>query len=94
MTTMPDVAGGWVRSLLGTLGGEFGQEILYLGRNDTLHTHLGYFGVSGRAGGSGRGFDNAYHQSVFPIRQAVPVGLARARFCSWACSARVFIEKK
>jgi hypothetical protein len=31
MTTMPDVAGGWVRSLLGALGGDFGQEILYLG---------------------------------------------------------------
>ena len=27
----------------------------------------------------------------FPIRQAVPVGFARARFCSGACWARIFI---
>jgi hypothetical protein len=31
MTTMPDVAGGWLRSLLRTLGGIFGREILHLG---------------------------------------------------------------
>jgi hypothetical protein len=31
MTTMPDVAGGWLRSLLGALGGDFGRDILYLG---------------------------------------------------------------
>jgi hypothetical protein len=31
MTTMPDVAGGWLRSLLRTLGGILGREILYLG---------------------------------------------------------------
>ena len=28
---MPDVAGGWLRSLLRTLGGIFGREISYLG---------------------------------------------------------------
>jgi hypothetical protein len=31
MTTMPDVAGGWLRLLLGALGGDFGRDILYLG---------------------------------------------------------------
>jgi hypothetical protein len=31
---------------------------------------------------------------VFPIRQVVPVGLAWARFCSWAHWAPFFIEKK
>jgi hypothetical protein len=31
MTTMPDVAGGWLRSLLRTLGGILGREVLYLG---------------------------------------------------------------
>jgi len=30
----------------------------------------------------------------FPIRQAVPDGLAQAQFCSWARSAWVFIEQK
>ena len=30
----------------------------------------------------------------FPIRQAVPDGLAQARFCSWARWAWFFIEKK
>jgi hypothetical protein len=28
---MSDVAGGWLRSLLRTLGGNFGRDILYLG---------------------------------------------------------------
>jgi len=31
--------------------------------------------------------------NFFPIRQAVPVGLAQARFCSWARWAQFFIEK-
>ena len=32
--------------------------------------------------------------NFFPIRQAVPGGLAQAQFCSWARWARLFIEKK
>ena len=32
-------------------------------------------------------------ENYVPIRQAVPVGLAWARFCSWAHWARFFIEK-
>jgi hypothetical protein len=32
MSTMPDVAVGWLRSLWGTLGGILGQENSYLGR--------------------------------------------------------------
>ena len=31
MTTMPDVAGGWVRLLLGTLGGISGAKLYILG---------------------------------------------------------------
>jgi hypothetical protein len=31
---------------------------------------------------------------VFPIRQAVPVGLPGLGFCCWARWARIFIEKK
>jgi hypothetical protein len=32
------------------------------------------------AGGSEKALDNVFRKSGFPIRQAVPVGLARARF--------------
>ena len=61
-----------VHSLLGSLGG---QDFSYLGRNDISYTHLGCFSAPGGAGGGRRGFDNASQMSMFPIRQAVPVGL-------------------
>jgi hypothetical protein len=82
-----------VRSLLGSLGGNWGREFLYLGRISILYAHLGCFGAPGGAGGSGRACGNMFQLSGFPIRQAVPVGLW-ARFCSWARWARFFIEKK
>jgi hypothetical protein len=82
-----------VRSLLGSLAGDWGREILYLGGNGTLYTHLGCFGGPGGAGGSRRASGNASQMSGFPIRQVVPVGLARARFCSWARWARFVMEK-
>ena len=31
--------------------------------------------------------------NFFPIRRAMPGGLARAQFFSWACCAQFFIEK-
>ena len=82
-----------MRSLLGSLGGNWGWDFLYLGRNDISYTHLGCFSALGGAGGGRRAFGNASQMSVFQIRQAVPVGLA-ARFCSWARWGRFFIEKK
>jgi hypothetical protein len=63
---MPDVAGGWLRSLLRTLGGIFGREISYLGRNGILYTHLGCFGAPGGVGASTKSFDNAYQKSGLP----------------------------
>jgi len=82
-----------VHSLLGSLGGNWGQDFLYLGRNDILYTHLGCFSAPGGAGGGRRGFGNASQMSVFPIRQVVPVGLS-AHFCSWARWGWFFMEKK
>jgi hypothetical protein len=61
-------------------GGDFRRDFLYLGRNHILYTHLGCFSAPGEAGGSSRAFDNAYHQSGFPIWQAVPDGLLALRF--------------
>ena len=49
-----------------------------------LYTHLGYFGASGGAGASVIRFLTRPRSLTFQIRQAVPAGLARARFCSWA----------
>jgi hypothetical protein len=59
-----------------------------------IYIHLGCFDARGGAGGSEKALDNVFQKSGFPIRQAVPVELARARFCSWACRAQFFIEKK
>ena len=64
-----------LHSLLGSLGGDWGREILYLGLNDILYTHLGCFSARGGAGGDGRAFLHVFQMSVFPIRQVVPVGL-------------------
>jgi hypothetical protein len=66
MTTMPDVAGGWLRSLLGALGGDFGRDILYLGVAGYSYTHLGCFGARGGAGGGAKSLENGFHQSGLP----------------------------
>jgi hypothetical protein len=58
-----------------------------------LYTHLGCFSAPGGAGGSRKALENAFQKSGFPIRQAVPVGLARARICSWASWASFFTVK-
>ena len=42
---------------------------------------------------AGERFHGAKLINSFPIRQAVPVGLAWARFCCWARWDRIFIEK-
>ena len=86
---MSEVVIGWCARCWAGLG----LENLYLGRNDTLYTHLGCFGGPAGAGGSRRASGRASQMSGFQIRQVVPVGLARARFCSWARWARFFIEK-
>jgi hypothetical protein len=58
-----------------------------------VYTHLGCFGAPGGAGGGGIAFIRCQTNHFFPIRQAVPDGLAWPRFCSWARCARFFMVK-
>jgi hypothetical protein len=91
---MPDVAGRWLRSLLRTLGGIFGREISYLGVSG-LDTPI--WDVLAPPGEQERVLNHLRMGSrspVFPIRQAVPVGLSRARFCCWARWAWFIIAKR
>jgi hypothetical protein len=90
---MPDVAGGWLCSLLRTLGGIFGREISYLGIAG-LDTPI--WDVLAPQGEQERALNRlrmCSRSPAFPIRQAVPVGLAWARFCCWARWAQFFIAK-
>jgi len=90
---MPDVAGRWLCSLLHMLGGIFRWEISYLGvagLDTPIWDVLAPQGVQERALNH---LTTCPRSPAFPIRQAVPVGLAQARFCSWARWARFFILK-
>ena len=89
---MPDVAGRWLRSLLRMLGGIFGWEILYLGVAG-LDTPI--WDVLAPQGEQERALNRLTmrpRSPAFPIRQVVPVGLAGAQFCCWACWAQLFIK--
>jgi len=93
-STMPDVAVGWLCSPLGMLGGNFGRDILYLGVAG-LDTPI--WDVLAPEGEQEEALNRLRMGSIspgFPIRQAVPLGLARARFCCWARRARFFMEKQ
>jgi hypothetical protein len=91
---MPDVAVGWLRSLLGAFRGDFGRDILYLGVSG-LDTPI--WDVLAPEGEQEEAPNRSRTDSIspgFPIRQAVPLGLARARFCCWARWARFFMGEK
>ena len=60
----------------------------------TIYTHLGCFGARGGAGGGWRAFIRCQICPVFPIRQAVPVGLARAWFLLLGSLGSVFHRQK
>ena len=45
-----------MHSLLGLLGGDWGQDFLYLGINDILYTHLGCFSAQGEQEEAGEHF--------------------------------------
>jgi hypothetical protein len=94
MTTMPDVAGGWLRSPLRTLGGILGREILYLGVAGLDTPIWDVLALQGEEEEALNCLRTGSISPGFPIRQAVPLGLARARFCCWARWARFFIEKE
>jgi len=89
---MPDVAGGWLRSLLRTLGGIFGREISYLGVAGLVTPIWDVLAPQGEQEQVLNRLTTRPRSPAFPIRQAVPVGLAGARFCCWAHWARLFIE--
>jgi hypothetical protein len=74
-------------------GGEFQAGYFIFGYIWVIYTHLGCFSAPGGAGGSRKAHENAFQKSRFPIRQAVPVGLAWARICSWASWASFFMVK-
>jgi hypothetical protein len=91
-STMPDVAGGWLRSLRS--GGILGGDILYLGVSG-LDTPI--WDVLAPEGEQEEAPNRSRTDSIspgFPIRQAVPLGLARARFFCWARWARFFMGEK
>ena len=86
---MPDVAGGWLCSLLRTLGGIFGREISYLGVAG-LDTPI--WDVLAPQGEQKRALNCLTmrpRSPAFPIRQVVPVGIACVQFCCWARWARL-----
>jgi len=85
MTTMPDVASRWVC---------WGWEIIYFG-GSRVHYNLHSSGMFWRPRRSGRRlFIQCQICPVFPIRQAVPVGLARARFLLLGSLGSVFHRQK
>jgi hypothetical protein len=62
------------------IGREFRAGHFIFGYIRVIYIHLGCFGTRGGAGGSEKVLDNVFQKSVFPIRQAVPAGLAWAWF--------------
>ena len=88
---MPQVVGGWWCSLLCTLGG---GKLYILGVAGFITPIWDVLAPKGERDEAAEHLYSAKFENYVPIRQAVPVGLARARFCSWAHWARFFIEKK
>jgi hypothetical protein len=93
---MPDVAGGWVRSLLGTLGAILGAKLYILGvagYDTPIWDVLAPEEEREEAGEPLCGAKFVQISRLFLIRKAVPGGLARAPFCSWAHWVRFFMVK-
>ena len=84
-------SGQVVRSLLGGFGGGKLNILGVVGYNKPIWDVLALQGERDEASQCLWG-DRLL--LFFPIRQAVPVGPAQARFCSWARWARFFIAKK
>jgi len=89
---MPDVAGRWLRSLLRMLRGIFRWEISYLGVAGLDTPIWNVLAPQGEQEQALNCLTMCPRSPAFPIRQAVPVGLAGARFCCWAHWAWLFIE--
>jgi len=90
---MPEAVVGWVRSLLGSLGGNLGGKFYISGVAGHNTPIWDVLALQGEREEAGERLYGAKLIKFFPIRQAVPVGLARARICYWARWARFFIIK-
>jgi len=72
-------------------GGNWGRDISYLGRAGLVIPIWDVLTPQGEQEQALNHSTTRPRSLTFPIRQAVPVGLARARFCSWARWASFFI---
>jgi len=81
MTTMPDVAVGWLRSLLLTLGGIFGREIAYLGSAGLVTPIWDVLAPQREQEQAPNRLTTCSRSPAFQIRQVVP-GLARVGFAA------------
>ena len=82
-----------VRSLLGSLGGISCGKLYIVGVTGYVTPIWDVFVPQGEWEEAGERLCGAKLINFFPIRKAVPVGLARARFCCWARWARFFMFK-
>ena len=78
-----------VRSLLGALGGILGGKLYILGVAGYNTPIWDVLALQGERGDAGECLYGAKFENYVPIRQAVPVGLAR--FCCFARCTRFFI---
>jgi len=82
-----------VRSLLGALGGISGGKLYILGVAG-YNTHIwDVLALQGEQEEAGECLHSAKFENYVPIRQAVPVGLARAWFCYCSHHVWFFIIK-
>jgi len=79
---MPDVAGGWLCSLLRTLEGIFGREISYLGVAGLVTPIWDVLAPQGEQEQVLNRLTMRPRSPAFPIRQAVPVGLLGLGFAA------------
>ena len=90
MCDVTDMVGGWLCSLL---GGFRGRKLYILGVAGYNKPIWDILALKGEWEEAAEPLQGAKLINFFPIRQAVPDGLARASFYSWAHWARFFVAK-
>ena len=91
MCDVTDMAGRWLCSLLGGFGGGKLYILGVAGYNKPIWDILV---LEGEWEEAAEPLQGAKLIKSFPIRQAVPGGLSRAPFCSWAHWGQFFMEEK